>query len=79
MFALNCMWESTGVDLKLSVRIKLKAALKWHADVDGVVAMTCPMLPVSSPVLVRSFILVDEIVWATIHQSTVYIFWLLNF
>ena len=41
------------MELKVSVRIKLKAALKWHADVDGVAAMTCPMLPVLSPVLVR--------------------------
>lgn len=49
MFALNCMWSVQVVELKLSVRMKLKAASKWRATVVGVAAMICLMLPLSSP------------------------------
>lgn len=69
------------MELNLSVRMKLKAALKWCAMVVGVAAMICPMLPfVLTQCFRRSFILVDdEIVWATIYQITVYVFWLVSF
>lgn len=65
------------MELKLSVRMKLKAALKWCAMVVGGAAMICPMLPfVITQCFRRSFILVDDEI---VYQVTVYVFWLVSF